>query len=323
VTVAAGLHSGVSLSVVVPVYGCAGCLEDLVDRVHAALLTHCADFELILVDDASPDAAWLRIVELQRSRPWLRGIRLSRNFGQHSAISAGLASVRCDWVAVMDCDLQDVPEELPKLLSKAIDENLDVVFAQRTQRKDGVLKRLGSASFFIILAWLTGVPQDASSANFGVYRRKVVEAVNAMPERDRTFPLMVKWSGFRISYLPVVHEPRRNGGSTYDLLRLLRLATSIILGYSDKPLRLVAIAGLGFSIVALAMVCLSVWKWLGGEIQVAGFTSLIASIWLVGGAIMFALGVVGLYVGQIFKNVQGRPSYIVQESVGLRPGSAP
>jgi len=217
----------------------------------------------------------------------------------------------------MDCDLQDVPEELPKLITTAIREGNDVVFAQRIQRKDGLIKRFGSVAFFATLAWLTGVPQDASSANFGVYRRQVVDAVVAMPERDRTFPLMVKWSGFRTAYVPVVHDNRRLGRSSYSLRRLLRLATSIVLGYSDKPLRLVAVAGLGFAVFAVAMVVLSVWQWLDGQTQVAGFTSLIASIWLVGGATMFSLGVVGLYVGQVFKNVQGRPAYIIRDSIGF------
>lgn len=305
-----------SLSVVVPVYGCVVCLEELADRVAQASSECCERFELILIDDASPDDSWSRIVELKKSRPWLHGVRLSRNFGQHNAISAGLSLTQSEWVCVMDCDLQDVPEEIPRLLSKAVVEGHDVVFAQRVERKDGFLKRSGSLAFYALLAWLTGASQDASTANFGVYARKVVDVVNAMPERDRTFPLMVKWSGFRLAYLPVTHEARRHGRSSYDLRRLLRLAIGIVLGYSDKPLRLVAVAGIGFSIVAILMVATSVWQWMNGEIQVAGFTSLMASIWLVGGATLFSLGVVGLYIGQIFKNVQGRPSFVIRESTG-------
>jgi dolichol-phosphate mannosyltransferase len=298
------------ISVVSPVYGCAVCLEDLADRVAAAIPSG-HPFELILVDDASPDGAWDRIVELSRSRPWLVGLRLSRNFGQHAAISAGIRRARGDWTIVMDCDLQDVPEEIPRLWEAASSKGLDVVFAQRVVRKDGLAKRIGSAAFFSLLSWLTGVKQDASTANFGIYKRVVIDAINEMPERDRSFPLMVKWAGFKSGAIPVSHAERAHGRSSYSLGRLVRLATVIVLSYSDKPLRLVAATGLAFAVAAVLMVAFSIWRWLVGDIAVAGFTSLMASIWLVGGAVMFSLGVVGLYVGQVFKNVQGRPNHIV------------
>lgn len=305
----------IKLSVVSPVYGCDRCLEDLVDRTRLAFKGREIDFEFILVDDASPDGAWRRILDLCASRPWLRGLRLSRNFGQHAAIAAGLQRVSGDWVVVMDCDLQDVPEELPRLLDRALAESLDVVFAQRLKRRDVLSKRASSAAFFALLSWLTGVRQDASTANFGVYRRTVIDAINRMPEIDRSFPLLVKWSGFRVGYEPVRHAAREEGASGYSIRKLVKLATSIILGYSDKPLRLVALAGLAFAALSSVMIAITIWKWMEGEVAVAGFTSLIASIWLVGGCSMFSLGVVGLYVGQVFRNVQGRPGFIVAEVV--------
>lgn len=305
-----------SLSIVSPVYGCESCLEELADRVAASLDGRIDRYELILVDDASPDGAWSRIRELASSRPWVRGLRLSRNFGQHAAISAGLQEAEGEWIAVMDCDLQDVPEELPRLLSKAMDDHLDVVFAQRTNRQDSWFKRLSSTVFFAFLSWLTGVRQDASTANFGVYRKNVVAAINAMPERERTFPLMVKWSGFKTGYLPVAHAARTTGKSGYSLSRLVKLAITIALSYSDKPLRLVAQSGIVFSLIAFAMVAMSIWKWLEGDIAVAGYTSVIASIWLVGGATMLSLGTVGLYIGQVYRNAQGRPFAIVAEKTG-------
>lgn len=298
------------ISVVSPVYGCSYCLEELVDRVAASIPPGWA-LEMILVDDASPDAAWERIVELSETRPWLVGLRLSRNFGQHAAISAGLRHSHGLWVVVMDCDLQDIPEEIPRIFELAVSERLDVVFAQRVHRQDGLLKRTGSFLFFRLLSWLTGVTQDERTANFGIFRRKVIDTINEMPEHDRTFPLMVRWAGFKTGTLPVKHAPRSKGTSSYSLRRMFRLATSIVLSYSDKPLRLVAASGLGFASIAFVMVIYSVWRWVSGDIAVAGFTSIMASMWLVGGATMFCLGVVGLYVGQVFKNVQGRPNHIV------------
>lgn len=305
----------VVLSVVAPVYGCQGCLEDLVDQVHAAAESMAVPFEMILVDDASPDGAWARIEELSLTRQWLRGLRLSRNFGQHSAISAGIEHAKGRWTVVMDCDLQDAPSEIPALYRKAVDDQLDVVFAQRIERQDKPFKRLSSWAFFSLLGWLTGVPQDPTTANFGIFHRKVIDAICLMPERDRSFPLMVKWAGFRTGKLPVQHQARAVGETSYTLRKLLKLSMNIALGYSEKPLRMVAGTGIICSLAAFVLVGISLLRWWEGDVEVAGYTSIIGSIWLIGGLVMFCLGVVGLYVGQVFRNVQRRPYYIVANAV--------
>lgn len=301
------------VSVISPVYGCKGCLENLVDRIATALLTAGKNsFEVILVDDASPDDAWGRILELSESRPWIRGIRLSRNFGQHYAIAAGIENAAGQQIVVMDCDLQDVPEEIPTLLA-GLEKGADIVFAQRIDRQDRKLKRLGSWTFFRLLSWLTDVEQDHTTANFGAFNRKVIDTINSMPERERCFPLMVKWSGFKRTSIPVSHAPRTEGKSTYNFRKLLRLGTNIVLSYSDKPLRLVVRLGIIFSFLAFLMVTLSIFRFIRGDIQLAGFTSIVASIWLVGGVTIFCLGIVGLYVGKQFNDSKARPYYIISE----------
>lgn len=303
-----------AVSVVSPVYGCQHCLEDLVDRIAMTLKPRKEAFEVILVDDASPDDSWVRIVELAQRRPWLQGIRLARNFGQHYAISAGLEHARGDVVVVMDCDLQDVPEEIPRLID-ALGNGVEAVFAQRSERQDNWLKRFGSWAFFRLLSWLTGVQQDHATANFGAYSRKVINAVNAMPERERCFPLMVKWTGFHSVSMPSRHASRAHGGSTYSFNRLFHLAIGIVLSYSDKPLRLVVRIGLIFSGIAFAMAVFSVIRYLRGETQVAGFTSVIASIWLLGGITIFCMGILGLYLGRLFVDAKGRPYYVIAEHI--------
>lgn len=303
----------VDVSVVSPVYGCAGCLEALVERVLAAVCGQGARCEVILVDDQSPDQSWSRIRELAARHPEVRGIRLARNFGQHYAISAGIEHARGQRVVVMDCDLQDAPEEIPRLLA-ALDDGAEVAFAQRHRRQDRLAKRLGSWAFFRVLSWMTGVNQDHSTANFGAYSRKVVDAVNAMPERERCFPLMVKWTGFATQNVPVAHAARTDGRSGYDLRRLWRLAVGIILSYSDKPLRMVVRVGLLFAAAAFAMAAMSVLRYYGGDVQVAGFTSIVASIWLVGGVMISCLGIIGLYLGRLFVDAKGRPYYLVAET---------
>lgn len=306
--------AGVDLSVVSPVFGCEGTLELLVDEIAKAAAAAGLSCEVILVDDASPDGAWTTIAELAKTRPWLAGLRLSRNFGQHAAIYAGLCRTRGEWIVVMDCDMQDPPAALPDLHRTALADGVDIVFAQRMNRKDKASKRLGSWAFYQVLQWLTGVRQDESIANFGIYHRRVISAVTAMPERERAFPLMVKWTGFSQSVMPVDHGHRTEGASGYTFRKLLRLATSIALSYSDKPLRMVAGGGVICALIAFMLVGVSIVSFLAGKTTVAGFTTVIASVWLIGGLTLFALGVVGLYVGEVFRNVQGRPTAIIAES---------
>lgn len=304
------------LSVVSPVYGCRGCLEELVDRVSAAVESIVVSYEIILVDDASPDGAWQRISELAESRHYLRGIRLSRNFGQHAAISAGLEQAAGDVIVVMDCDLQDVPEEIPKLLA-AMEPGMEVVLGSRTDRQDSFFKRLGSRAFYRFLGWLTESVYDPTSANFGAYSRKVINAINSMPEGDKFFPLLVRWTGFRSTLVPVSHGRRTEGQSSYSFRQLLRLAINVALSFSDKPLRLVVRMGLAFALASLCIVALSVYRYAIGDIAVAGFTSIIASIWLVGGAIVFSTGIVGLYVGKLHSQAKHRPNFIISEKIDV------
>ncbi|MGI8561620.1 MAG: glycosyltransferase family 2 protein [Luteimonas sp.] len=307
------------LSVVSPVYGCEFCLEELVERIKSATHDTGMALEIILVDDGSPDDSWSRIGEIATKYREVRGLRLSRNFGQHYAISAGIEHARGELVAVMDCDLQDLPEELPRLVAAAQAGN-DAVFAQRSERQDSAFKRLGSYAFYRLLSYLTDVRQEHSSANFGVFSRKVIDTVNRMPESDRFFSLMVKWTGFQTALVPVRHAERSAGASGYSLRKLLRLAINVVLSYSDKPLRLVVKLGLAFSGIALLIVALSVYRYSVGDVAVAGFTSIVASIWLLGGIMIFCLGVTGLYLGRLFNDAKGRPYYIVSEQLNAPEG---
>lgn len=305
------------ISIVVPVYGCEHCLEELSERVEASLRPTGQHFELILVDDRAPASPWPRIEELSVRKSWVRGVRLSRNFGQHPAISAGLAHSRGNVVVVMDCDLQDRPEEIPKLLS-GIRDGADIVLAQRVIRRDGIFKRLSSALFYKSLSWLTGVQQDHTVANFGAYSRPVVDAVLSMPESSRFFPLLVKWTGFTTTKVPVEHAERTEGKSAYSLMRMLTLALEISIAYSDKPLRLSIGVGLLFALIAGVIVAYTLIAFFEGRTTVAGFTSLLASIWLTAGVTQMTLGVVGVYLGRVYVEAKSRPVFIVQEATRVR-----
>lgn len=298
------------VSVVVPVYGCRNCLEDLVDRVGRVLHASSKSHEIILIDDQSPDQSWGRIKELSEQHETVRGLRLSRNFGQHAAITAGLAHSKGATIVVMDCDLQDVPEEIPTLLA-AMQGDIEVVLGQRVDRQDNWGKRTGSMLFYRTLGWLTDTRYDHTTANFGAYSRKVVDTLNGMPEADRFLPLLVRWTGFRVAKVPVSHGLRTEGKSSYSLGKLIQMATRIALSFSDKPLRLVMTAALIIAMIAAAFVAFSVYRYTSGDIRVAGFTSVIASIWLVGSIVMACIGVLGLYLGRVHGETKQRPRYLV------------
>ena len=305
-----------AISVVSPVYCCGNCLRELCARLATVLSAIDDHYEIILIDDASPDGAWSVMRDLCATDPRIKAVGLSRNFGQHYAIAAGLEHARGDRIVVMDCDLQDRPEEIAALYAKAR-EGHDVVFAERETRRDSWLKRTSSRVFIALLNYLSGADYDYRTANFGIYSRAVIDAIRSMGDQSRFFPVMVRWTGFRTTSIPVQHDARADGGSSYSLRKLLRLALDIILSYSDKPLRVVAGLGIIVSIIALGMTAFSLYRYLHGDVSVAGYTSVIASMWLLAGVTLFCMGIIGLYVGRVFESVKFRPTFIVRERLNL------
>lgn len=303
------------LSIISPVYQAEKVLPELISRIKSAVSGLTAKIEIILVDDYSSDNSWSEIARLAQLHPEIIGIKLSRNFGQHYAITAGLDAAKGKWVVVMDCDLQDRPEEIPNLLAKAL-EGFDVVLARRVNRQDGFLKRLSSKVFYRTLAWLTGSKQDESIANFGIYHQKVIQVIVGMRESIRYFPTMVKWVGFRQTTLDVIHSEREKGSSNYNFKRLFNLALDIMLAYSDKPIRLTVKLGLLVALTGFLFALFTLFKYLSGEIIVAGYASLIISLWMLTGFLLITLGMVGLYVGKTFEGVKKRPIYIVEKRIG-------
>jgi polyisoprenyl-phosphate glycosyltransferase len=303
-------------SVVTPVYGCSTSLYELYRRLCLTLETITPSFEIIFVNDSSPDNSWKAIGEIIGKDKRVKGINLSRNFGQHYAISAGLTYAKGKWIVVMDCDLQDQPEEISKLYQKAL-EGYDVVYGYRNDRKDGFFKVILSKLFYRLFGYLTNTRQDSHIANFGIYGRKVIEAVLSMNDSLRYFPTMVRWVGFNQASVNVEHAERAEGKSSYSFVKLLRLSMDVILAFSDKPLKLTVKIGVGISFLALVSIGIVLMMYFTGRIEVLGYTSLIISIWLFSGIIIFFIGIVGLYIGKTFENVKKRPTFIVSDTINL------
>ncbi len=286
----------------------------LIRRIEESLIKITQDFEIILVEDGSVDNSWREIEKIAKKNPRIKAIQLSRNFGQHYAITSGLDHSKGEWVVVMDCDLQDQPEEIEKLYAKAM-EGFDIVLASRHKRKDFFLKKLLSKTFVKLLSYLTGYTLDPSVANFGIYSRKAVDSIGMMRESIRYFPTMVKWVGFNSTKINVDHASRLEGETSYNFYKLLRLAVDIILSYSEKPLVLLIKLGGTVATGSVIVALFYLYKWLAGEVSVLGFTSLIVSIWFLFGVVIATLGVVGLYVGKTFQGVRKRPIYIVNKII--------
>ncbi|WP_144604090.1 glycosyltransferase family 2 protein [Algoriphagus algorifonticola] len=300
------------LSIISPVYRAEQLLDQLVEKIMESLASISHDFEIILVDDFSPDNSWNKIEELASKHPQVKGIKLSRNFGQHYAITAGLDHAKGEWIVVMDCDLQDRPEEIPTLYEKA-QEGFEAVFAQRVNRKDTFFKKMGSKIFYKTLAYLTGVDQDETVANFGIYHRRLIDEIVQMREKIRFFPAMVKWVGFRQIAIPVSHSENGKRETTYSFKKLFNLALDILLAYSDKPIRMTVKLGVGVAFTGFLFALYTLIRYVMGDIIVAGYASLIISIWFLTGLVLITLGMVGLYVGKIFEGVKNRPIYIVEK----------
>jgi glycosyltransferase involved in cell wall biosynthesis len=307
--------ASVVLSIVSPVYGSPEMIEELVRRIEASVKPISEAYEIILVDDCGPGDAWRRITAQAAHNPRVRGLRLSRNFGQHHAITAGLECCRGEWVVVMDCDLQDQPEEIPALYHQAR-QGYDLVLASRIDRQDVWHKKLFSWLFYRLLSYLTGTRHDPAIANFGIYHRKVVNAVLAMRESIRYFPVMVRWVGFRSTVLPVVHAERSQGRSAYSRRRMFELALDIMLAYSEKPLRLIIKLGLAVELGAILLGLLMLGQRLLARSLVPPATGILLVVAFFSGLLLLALGAIGLYVGKTFEQVKNRPLFIVDEEAG-------
>lgn len=302
------------ISIVSPVYYGENLVDELVRRIDSSLSKLGKSYEIILVEDGSPDRSWEAIQNVCASNSKVIGIKLTRNFGQHYAITAGLEEAKGEWVVVMDCDLQDQPEEIPALLNKT-HEGYEIVYAQRILRHDGFFKKLGSQIFYKTFGFLTDTKQDATIANFGIYHRDAIKAVLSMNDYIRFFPTMVQWVGFRSAKLPVKHDSRSEGKTTYSLKRLFALGFQNVIAFSDKPLRLTIYFGMAIALMSFFMGMVYLYMYFIGRITVMGFASLIITISFLSGLIIFTLGVVGIYLGKSFEQTKGRPKFIVHKKI--------
>ncbi|MDB4959683.1 MAG: glycosyltransferase [Myxococcales bacterium] len=301
------------ISVVVPAFGCESCLEPLYEKLKLVLEPISPSFEIVLVDDHSPQQDWSVIKALAARDPRVRGVKLTRNFGQHNAIAAGLAEANGDWIVVMDCDLQDRPEEITRLYEKAL-EGFDCVFAKRADRVDSRGKIATSRLFNFIHGRFAGFKDDASIGNFSIISRRVVRELRKFREGRRNYGIQVHWLGFPTSYIAVTHAARHSGKSSYSVTKQLRHAVATVLSQSTRPLYASALLGLLMALGAAITAVYLIMRKLTVGYTVQGWTSVIVSLFFLFGVLFLNMGVLGLYLGSVFNEVKGRPPFVIERT---------
>jgi len=276
-------------------------------------------YELIFVDDRSPDGAWQILRELTIADPRVRALRLSRNFGQQAAITAGIGASRSTWTVVMDCDLQDPPEFVADLYAKA-QEGFDIVLGRRKEKKHSFFRLLAARLYFRFLRLFLGVHISGEYGSFSIIAAKVREAFLRVPDRDRHYLPILLWLGFNRASIDYEHGERHAGKSSYSLRSLVRLAVEGVFFQTASLLRWIVYLGfcvaLAGALLAVALIVLAILV-----NPPPGWTSLAVLILLVGGFIIVSTGVTGLYIGKIFQQVKNRPLFLVDEELGLTEGS--
>jgi glycosyltransferase involved in cell wall biosynthesis len=303
------------LAVIVPIYGSPNSIEPLSNRLIQVLGNLNVEFEIVFVEDHCPQGSWEEVEKVCAKHSFIKGIKFSKNFGQHYAILAGLRKVSdANYVVVMDGDLQDQPEDI-SLLYKKIKEGFDKVYVKRVNRKHSALEKLTSTLFYRFLSYMTETKQDSSIGNFGIYSQKVIKEISQLTEIARLFPVNARWVGFSDSYVEIEHNERHDGVSSYTFKKRLALAIDIALSFSEKPLWLVIKFGFLISTISFLYALYTFIQWIFGGVKVEGWTSLIISVWLLAGIIIAILGVVGVYVAKTFDETKRRPLYIIEKEL--------
>jgi glycosyltransferase involved in cell wall biosynthesis len=304
------------IAVIVPIYNGRPMLEELCRRLLASLGSITSNFVILLIDDAAPDDPWPLICELGRSDRRIKGVRLSRNFGQHYALTAGIDVARARWYVIMDCDLQDAPEDIPLLYAKVI-EGHDLVAGMRRKEGHSMIKRLSSRLFYGLFRVLSGIQLDWSVGNFRIFSDRVADGLRSMREQMRFLPASFEWMGFNPVYVDLPHHERGRGHSSYTFGKLFKLATHTILAHSQTPLKIVAGFGFVMSLITFAIAFVFFSRALVFGTEVIGWSSLFVTMLFIGSVQIALMGILGIYIGKTFEETKGRPLYFVRDTMNL------
>jgi dolichol-phosphate mannosyltransferase len=310
------------LSVAIPVHNEQTVLPEVLHRV-CGVLDRLAGgpHEIVFVDDGSTDHTFELLEEAAQQDPRIIVISLSRNFGHQAALTAALDHITGDAAVVMDGDLQDAPEVIPRFV-ELYNQGYDVVHAQRVRRKESWALRLCYFVFYRMMSGISDTPLPLDSGDFCLMSHRAIDQLRRMPEHHRYLRGLRSWVGFRQTGLPVERGERPSGKTKYSLLRLIRLAADGIFAFSIVPIRAAGLLGAAVMVISLLYVCYSLYARFFLQKSPQGFTALIVAVTFLSGVLLFFLGVIGEYVGRIYEETKGRPLYIVGRVAGGYKGRA-
>lgn len=310
------------LSLVVPVYNEAESLEPFLAAVRAVLEPLGCRYEIVFVDDGSSDGTWPGLEQHAAADPRLRALRLSRNFGKERALTAGLDCCRGDAVVPIDVDLQDPPELIPQFIAKWR-EGYDVVYGVRSRRTgDSLLKRTSAGAFYRLINLMTEVRIPTNAGDFRLMDRAVVEAVKTFPERNRFMKGLFAWVGFRQVGILYDRPERFRGSTKWNYWRLWNFAIDGITGFTTVPLRLWSYFGVVIALASFLYAVFLVLRTAIHGVDVPGYASLMVVVLFMGGVQLISAGILGEYIGRLFREVKQRPVYLVRDTAGFAGGAA-
>jgi glycosyltransferase involved in cell wall biosynthesis len=317
------------ISLVVPAYNESAVLQQLYDRVAAAAATWGESWELLIIDDGSSDNTLDIATRIGAKDARLKVLSFSRNFGHQPAVTAGLAFASGDIIAVIDADLQDPPEELLRFIDKCR-EGYDVVYAIRTKRKEGPLKRMAYFLYYRFLRKISSIEIPLDSGDFCVLSRQIVDVMNRLPERNRFVRGLRSWAGFRQVGLQYERHARLAGEAKYTFSKLVKLGLDGVFSFSYQPLHLLMLTGIGLGLFAILVGGLSILQYVTNSSifgmnprSARGWTSLFVMLLFFSGVQLFGMGLLGEYIGRIFEEIKARPTYVVERVVNLNSKHPP
>jgi len=314
--------SNIQFSIVIPIYNEEGNIPELYRRLTATVTTiqsreiSKSHYEIIFVDDGSDDGSWKTVQDLHTKDSRVKGISFPRNFGHHKAIAAGLEHAAGDYVILMDGDLQDPPEEIPKLYNK-IREGYDIVYAIRETRKDTITKKFSSSLFYKVLRIIAKLDLDPKSGIFRIINRRVVNALKNLEERSSLIIGLMSWTGFSQIGVPTAREARHAGKTKYNLIKSAILAMDVIATFSYSPMRIAAYLGVFITLLSSGMGLYMLIAKIFFGVLTSGIISVIVAVFFIGGVQLIIIGILGEYIGRIFTEVQKRPIYLIKEKLGI------
>lgn len=302
-----------NVSVVVAVYNSQDTLVELVERLEASLLELANHFEIILVNDGSSDGSWQVVTWLAERYGWIQGLDLMRNYGQHNALLAGIRQAKYEVVVTMDDDLQNPPEEVPKLIAK-LDEGFDVVYGTPQTEQHGLLRNLASQVTKLALQNAMGAETARSISAFRAFHTQIRDAFASFRSPFVSIDVLLTWGTTRFVAIPVRHDPRLKGVSHYTVRKLMTHALNMMTGFSILPLQVASLVGFGFTAFGLIVLAYVIGRYLIEGGSVPGFPFLASVIAIFSGAQLFALGIIGEYLARMHFRTMERPTYAIRRS---------